>query len=241
MLRKNPNELFDQLNKKKRCLDSVVFQSCLSTHISLWPWWVKGSFCLHCPRLAVFLPQSPACGTVQIDTIYCSQGHYRSGSSLLGETCFFFARSLKVFSLPSEFRHFRRAGVKWRIASGGAFWYSRLVHPSGQKKIIPYLVWWLAICLCSLLEFPVNGYFHPLSILCMFHSPLLQISSVLRENSLTWPSESLTMSFSQFTAPNRSVHLLCVFLILRIACCSWISYFSEQLVFMDAIFTHISS
>ena len=147
----------------------------------------------------------------------------------------------RFFSLPSEFRHFRRAGVKWRIASGGAFWYSRLVHPSGQKKIIPYLVWWLAICLCSLLEFPVSGYFHPLSILCMFHSPLLQISSVLRENSLTWPSESLTMSFSQFTAPNGSVHLLCVFLILRIACCSWISYFSEQLVFMDAVFTHISS
>ena len=64
---------------------------------------------------------------------------------------------------------------------------------------------------------------------------------ICTKNSLTWPSESLTMSFSQFTAPNASAHLLCVFLILRIACCSWISYFSEQLVFMDAIFTHISS
>ena len=180
MLRKNPKELFDQLNKKKRCLDSVIFQSCLSKHISLWSWWVKGSFLLHCSRVTVFLPQNPACGTIQTDTIYCSQGHYRSGSSLLGETCIFFVRSLSVFSLPSEFRHFTRTGVKWRIASGGAFWNSRLVHPSGQKKIIPHLLWWLAILLCSFLEFPVNGCFHPVSILCMFCSPLIQMKSVLR-------------------------------------------------------------
>lgn len=145
--------------------------------------------------------------------------------TLLG---FFPVRGFQGFLLTFRIQTVHQGKSRYRIAPCGAFqnWY----FPYSQKKKKSFIAF-LVIAHSSLLPFgsPVKWIFPSCIYSLHFPSFPSNVSSVLAENSLTCFVNHQMMSFPPITAPSGIIRLLCVFLIPKIVCCSWVSYFSEPL------------